>query len=217
MDEAFRYIVIGEFKYVLLNEGRLEIRDGHYLHGSVFEENHLQPSEQEGLFHLEDKLVCTVDVDNLNDFQPRELSPFTQSPIISTDGIPIFSSKASFCFKLLKNVGEASEFEDKFVFRGNIFTQGLTFEFVHEENEIYIRSLDENDDRYLCYQDNSIYFTEDKPKENNIQLVSGKYNGLFYLYDGEYYYAARFYKASYGEMARVNSKDEATIFQLISL
>jgi hypothetical protein len=217
MDEAFRYIVIGEFKYVLLNEGRLEIHDGHYLHGSVFEENHLQPSEQEGLFHLEDKLVCTVDVDNLNDFQPRELSPFTQSPIISTDGIPIFSSKASFCFKLLKNVGEASEFEDKFVFRGNIFTQGLTFEFVHEENEIYIRSLDENDDRYLCYQDNSIYFTEDKPKENNIQLVSGKYNGLFYLYDGEYYYAARFYKASYGEMARVNSKDEATIFQLISL
>jgi hypothetical protein len=55
------------------------------------------------------------------------------------------------------------------------------------------------------------------PKENNIQLVSGKYNGLFYLYDGEYYYVARFYKASYGEMTRVNSKDEATIFQIISL
>jgi hypothetical protein len=217
MEEAFRYIIIGEFKYVLLNEGRLEIHDGHYLNGSVFEENHLHPLEQKGLFQLEDKLVCIIDVDDLNDFQPRELTPFTLSPIVSTDGIPIFSSKASFCFKLLNDVGEAYEFEDKFVFRGNIFTQGITFEFIHEENEIYIRSLEENDDRYLCYKDNNIYFTEERPKENNIQLIPGKYNGLFYLYDKEYYYAVRFYTASYGEVIRVNNKDEASVFQLISL
>jgi hypothetical protein len=217
MDEAFRYIVIGEFKYVLLNEGRLEIHDGHYLHGSVFEENHLESSEQEGLFHLEDKLVCTVDVDSLNDFQPRELAPFTPSPIVSTDGIPIFTSKACFCFKLFKDVGEAYEFENKLIFRGNIFTQGMTFKFIQEENDIYIRSMEENDDRFLCYNDNNIRFTEEMPKNNNIQLVPGKYAGLFYMYDGRYYYVVRFYTASYGEVIRVNSKDEATIFQVISL
>jgi hypothetical protein len=217
MDEAFRYIVIGEFKYVLLNEGRFEIHDGHYLNGTVFEENNLESSGEEGLYYLEDKLVCTVDVDDLNDFQPRDLSPFTPSPIVSTDGIPIFTSKASFCIKLFSDVGEVDEFDDKLVFRGNIFTQGMSFKFEQEDNEVYIQSLGEDDYRYLCHQDNKIYFTEDKPRDNNIQFVVGKHPGLFYLYDGEYYYIVRFYKASYGEVIRTDSIENATVFQLISL
>ncbi|KAG2172418.1 hypothetical protein INT43_004960 [Umbelopsis isabellina] len=214
MDEAFRYVVLGEYKYVLLSGNNLEIHNGHYLNGTVFEENELESAEKEGLFKLQDNLVCTIDVDQENDFQARDLTPFTPSSFVSTDGIPILTSKASFCIKLFNEPGEAIEFDDKLVFRSNIFTQGMTFKF---EDEVYIQSLGEDDYRYLSHDDNHVYFSDDKPVDSNVWFVQGEHPGLFNLYDGKNYYSTRFVKASYGEVVKVDSKDEATVFQILSL
>ena len=116
----FRYIVLGEFKYV---SERYEIHDGHFLNGFVFSENTLAPANHEGLFHLHDKIVCIIDIDPLNDYQPRELPPFVPSPYVSTDGVPILTPKTSFCFKLMNKVGNAQDFEDKLVFGSEHFAQ----------------------------------------------------------------------------------------------
>ena len=214
MGKGFRYIVLGEFKYVVLNDNNYEIHDGHYLNGTIFNKNELEPSEEEELFYLQNKLVCIVNVDKLNNFQPRDLTPFTQSSLISTDGIPIMTRKALFCIKIFDDIGETAEFDNQFIFRENIFTQGMLFRFV---DDLYIQSLESNDNKYLCHRDGTIHFTENKPVDNNVWFVAGKHSGLFYLYDGEHYYVVRFYTASYGEVEQVNNIDDATVFQLISL
>jgi hypothetical protein len=215
----FRYIVLGEFKHVLLNENRLEIHDGHYLNGSVFEENTLAPAEHEGMFHLEDKIVCMIDIDDLNDDSPRELTPFTDSPMVSTDGIPILSRKAAFQFKLFNDIGNAHEFENKLVFGSECFQQGMGFEFIQRENNIYIHSLGENDNRCLCPTDDErVELSDEVTPENHIQLIPrGEYPGLFIMSDGEHYYQVQFYKGSYGEVECAEHMDDATLFQLISL
>ena len=217
----FRYIVTGEFKYVTENEdGSLSMHDGHFLNGTIFEDNNLEESEEEGLFYLHDKLVQLVYLDGINNFQPRELTPFTPSPMVSADGIPLFSNKASFCFNIFNEPGNGSEFDDKFVFGGEDFCQGISFEVIQEDNEVYIKSLITGDERYLCVDivdgKHTICFTEGKPVDNNIKLIPGKHKGMFYIHDGTAYYKVDFYKASYGEFVRANSKDEATLLQFIS-
>jgi hypothetical protein len=214
MSEAFRYVVLGEYKYVLLNDNNYEIHDGHYLNGTIFHENRLEPSEEEELFRLHDKLVCVVDVDQLNNFQPRDMTPFTQSSLISTDGVPIMTNKASFCIKIFNDIGEVDKYDNQLIFKGNIFTQGMPFKFV---DDLYIQSLELNNGRYLYHKDGKIHFIEGKPVDNNVWFVKGRHPGLFYLCDGDHYYVVRFYTASYGEVLQVDNKDEATVFQLISL
>src|ERR1700753_3737140 len=162
----FRYIVLGEFKYV---SERYQIHDGHFLNGFVFSENTLAPANHEGLFHLHDKIVCIIDIDPLNDYQPRELPPFVPSPYVSTDGVPILTPKTSFCFKLMNKVGNAQDFEDKLVFGSEHFAQGMDFEFIQRDNDIYIRSLGEDDYRCLCSTDQErIELSDEVTPENNI-------------------------------------------------
>lgn len=209
----FRYIVLGEFKYVSEN---YEIHDGHFLNGFIFHENTLAQTNYEGLFHLHDKIVCIIDIDPLNDYQPRELPSFIPSPYVSTDGIPILTPKVTFCFKLMNKIGSIQNFENKLVFGSKHFSQEMKFEFIQKENNIYIHSLGKNGSQCLYSTDDErIELSDEATPENNIRLVpGGEYSGLFIMSDGEYYYEVNF---DNNEVECAVHMENASLFQLISL
>lgn len=225
--DAFRFLVTGHYKFV---NAAMEVCDGHYLCGALFTTNTLSPApavfssprtEGDEFFILGDYIVQTVYLDPWNEFRPL---PFLSaadlpegpglSPVVSADGIPIFTPGVSFAISIVGNstMSSTSEFEGKLVFGSDNFTQGVDFEA--DATLGVLRSGLSGD--YLVLGE-TFELTPDEPTEPIGLVPVGRESMFVVRYGGVAggWYKIDFVKASYGEATRVDALEGATVFQLI--
>lgn len=224
---TFRFLVTGKFKFV---NDRMEIEDGHYLKGAIFDSHNLEPISNnhmpgeareldgEPFFQLHGYTVQVAFISPFDDFQPLEdsvVASFLPSMLVSADGIPALTPNIPFCLSI---VGEshlcgAREFESEIYFSSDNYTQGIKLELL---NDNCIRSLESRNYLHLRDSfDNSFKLSGMPPASSDLQLIPARRHSTFVFFNGKKYFNVEFFKASYGEALPVEKLEEATVFQLI--
>ncbi|KAJ5767047.1 uncharacterized protein N7511_004663 [Penicillium nucicola] len=252
----FRFIVTGRLLAILYNGREFELHQDRHGRGTLF---HLSDDEEQIIFNrsyigsLSSHSDFPDDVFYIKRDQQANLGqpPPTIAPLvnrvtstdnpISADGIDLYQPGQQFILYpfggLWMGNTERSP-EDKLVFRGNPYSDGMTFEFSVHNGNMRITS---DDGMFLSVvmPTNTTECRDEKCQQHTastrcpqcqrrytmgfvseprdcITLIPRGLPSMFVFFDSIYYYHLDALRGSYAELVRVERIEDASLFQFVS-
>ncbi|KAJ5102815.1 hypothetical protein N7532_003344 [Penicillium argentinense] len=161
---------------------------------------------------------------------------------ISADGIDLYHPDKWFCLYPITGdclwLGDAAEFEGKLIFGGEPYSLGIGMRLSELKGKICIRTntgkflsviMEDSLTEYLdggckqhtrssrcprCMKWYTVGYSSEP--DGSLSLIPHGLPSMFVLYDGVCYYRVDVIKASYADVNRVESIEEATLFQFVA-